>query len=464
MKIDILVAEIGSTTTLVNAFGNIDGDATFIGSGSAPTSVLQGDVNIGLAAAVQSLSHNTKATEDGRPYNLQSPAHFLATSSAAGGLRMTIHGLVYDMTVKAGQEAALGAGANIHLATAGKLTPQDLAQIDKVAPNLILLAGGTDYGDRETALHNAEILCSLKSLAPVIYCGNVQNQAAVDEMFAAANKRLYITENVYPRLDELNIEPVRALIHRAFEDHITEAPGMADIRNTVDGAIMPTPGAVMAAAQLLHNEIGDLLVVDVGGATTDIHSVTEGSEEIALLQISPEPLAKRTVEGDLGVYINARNLAEMIGIDKLSTEIGMDAALIFNNYQPIPTNNEQLALTTRLAYHAARLAIIRHAGTLRHTYGATGRQTHAMGKDLTAVRHLVATGGALTRLPGRHTVLQSLAVLNSAGTMLYPKPSSNLNILEDSQYIMASIGVLSRNFPKVAKALLKKYIVPPSSS
>ena len=32
----------------------------------------------------------------------------LATSSAAGGLKMTVHGLVYDMTAKAAKEAALG--------------------------------------------------------------------------------------------------------------------------------------------------------------------------------------------------------------------------------------------------------------------------------------------------------------------------------------------------------------------
>jgi len=459
MKIDILVAEIGSTTTLVNAFANMDDDPIFLGSGAAPTSVLQGDVNIGLVAAVDDLQRNIEATT-GRPYNPQSPLGaktFLATSSAAGGLRMTIHGLVYDMTVKAGQEAALGAGANIHFATAGKLAPHDLAEIDRVAPNLILLAGGTDYGDRDTALHNARVLCDHNINAPVIYCGNVQNQAAVREMFDKADKRLYITENVYPRLDELNIEPVRALIHRAFEDHITEAPGMAGIRSTVDGAIMPTPGAVMAAAQLLHGEIGDLLVVDVGGATTDIHSVTEGSEEIALLQISPEPMAKRTVEGDLGVYVNARSLAEMVGFDKLSAEICMDAEPIFDNYQPIPQSPQQLALTTHLAYHAARLAITRHAGTLRHTYGATGRQTHAMGKDLTAIRHLVATGGALTRLPDRQAVLEALTALNSSGTMLYPKPHS-ISILQDSRYIMASIGVLARDFPEAAKVLARKYV------
>ncbi|MPU17892.1 DNA mismatch repair protein MutL, partial [Acinetobacter baumannii] len=72
-------------------------------------------------------------------------------------------------------------------------------------------------------------------------------------------------------------------------------------KEMVDGAIMPTPGAVMEATKLLYEIIGDVIVVDVGGATTDVHSVTEGSVEILDILVTPEPKAKRTVEGDLGV-------------------------------------------------------------------------------------------------------------------------------------------------------------------
>ena len=454
MKIDVLVAEIGSTTTIVNAFGQMGGeDPVFLGTGAAPTSVLAGDVQIGLQDAISDLARSLGVGSADIKFD-----KFLATSSAAGGLRMTVHGLVYDMTVKAGREAALGAGANIHLTTAGKLAAEDLGQIEKIAPNLILLAGGTDYGDRETAAFNANLICGLKADVPVIYCGNIQNQAAVKALFEAADRRIYVTENVYPRLDELNVEPVRKLIHRAFEEHITAAPGMENIRNMVDGAIMPTPGAVMAATVLLQKQLGDLIVVDVGGATTDVHSASHGTEEIALLQIAPEPFAKRTVEGDLGVYVNARALAEAVGFDRLAKEIGLDPAPIFDDYQPVPQSAEQLALTTRLAYHAASLAIIRHAGTLRHTYGASGRQTHALGKDLTAARFLVATGGALTRLPGRGEVLAALCGLNTAGNLLYPKPGQ-MAVLEDSKYIMASIGVLAREFPEAVEILLQKYVV-----
>ena len=109
MFIDILVAEIGSTTTLVNAFSGINTPTPrFIGQGQAPTSVLEGDVRVGLQGAVDDLARNlgAESIEYGEMF---------ATSSAAGGLRMTVHGLVYDMTAKAAQAAALGAGAIIQM-------------------------------------------------------------------------------------------------------------------------------------------------------------------------------------------------------------------------------------------------------------------------------------------------------------------------------------------------------------
>lgn len=58
MKIDCLVAEIGSTTTVVNAFDNLDNSPRFLGSGFSPTTVLKGDVTIGLNKAIENLKNN----------------------------------------------------------------------------------------------------------------------------------------------------------------------------------------------------------------------------------------------------------------------------------------------------------------------------------------------------------------------------------------------------------------------
>ena len=449
MNIDVLVAEIGSTTTLVNAFAGINTDEPrFIGQGQAPTSVLEGDVRIGLEGAVEDLKNRLGL--DKIEYG-----EMLATSSAAGGLRMCVHGLVYDMTVKAAQTAALGAGAIVTMATAGKMSEYDIEDLVASRPNLILLAGGTDYGERETALYNAARIAETRLKAPVIYAGNVQNQRAVMDIFKKAGVSCTVTENVYPKLDKLNIEPARKIIHKVFEEHIIKAPGMEHIRDMVTGSIMPTPGAVMEAVQLIYNEIGDVVAVDIGGATTDVHSVTGGSEEIGILMTSPEPFAKRTVEGDLGLYVNAKNLIERIGESALQNELGMDMEAVMANYLPIPKTEGQFKLTERLCREAGLVALERHAGALRYIYTPSGRKTVAEGKDLTAVKTIIGTGGALTRLPHREQLLRALADCNATGMMLYPKPSK-IRLLFDDDYIMASLGVMSKHYPEAALKLMKR--------
>ncbi|MCX7695450.1 MAG: GlmL-related ornithine degradation protein [Caloramator sp.] len=444
MKVDVLVAEIGSTTTVVNAFDLKN--AEFIGQGQGPTTVIDGDVTIGLNMAIDDLKKNIGV-------NTIEYDDFLATSSAAGGLRMTVHGLVFDMTARAAREAALGAGAIIKLVTAGKLRRSDLNKIKEIKPNIILVAGGLDYGERDTALYNAEEIAKLKLNVPVIYAGNIENHEDVKLIFEEYGQKLYIVENVYPRIDELNVEPTRKVIQSAFEEHITGAPGMQKVRQMVNGPIIPTPGAVMECAMLLQKEIGDLMVLDVGGATTDVHSVTEGSDEIQRIMISPEPFAKRTVEGDLGVYVNLPHIVERIGIDNVKKQF-LDAEELINNRKPIPETEREIEFIEYMTQEAVLTAVRRHVGSIRYIYGPSGKKTIAEGKDLTNVKWVIGTGGALTRLPNRVDIMKKIPKDNIGGMFLYPKDS--VEILVDNFYIMASLGVLSKRYEEAALKILKK--------
>lgn len=436
MKVDVLVAEIGSTTTVVNAFNNINTpDPVFLGQGQASTSVEEGDVRIGLNQAIEDLAVNISADS-------VSFVEMLATSSAAGGLKMTVHGLVYDMTARAAKEAALGAGAIIHMVTAGKLRRTDLNKIKEIKPNIILLAGGVDYGERDTALYNAEMLTKLDMDIAVIYAGNIENQEEIRLIFEDTKFKLYVVDNVYPKIDELNVEPTRKVIQDAFEEHIIHAPGMEHVRDLVNGPIIPTPGAVMESTKLLYEKIGDIIVLDVGGATTDLHSVTKGSEEIERILVSPEPLAKRTVEGDLGVYVNMPNIVEVIGKENLEKELGINIELIMKDYKAIPKNEDERRFVERLTREAVLKAVQRHAGRIRNVYGPSGRSSLAEGKDLSEVKYIVGTGGALTRLPANIEIMKQIAKHNQTGMLLFP--TSEAEILVDSDYIMASLGVLSK--------------------
>lgn len=452
MKVDVLVAEIGSTTTVVNAFTDLATEnPVFWGQGQAPTSVLDGDVRIGLQGAIDDLCR--KKGIDSLEYD-----DMLATSSAAGGLKMTVHGLVYDMTAKAAKEAALGAGGIIHYITAGKLRRTDLAKIKEINPNLILIAGGVDYGERDTALDNAEKIRALGLKTPVIYAGNIENQGEMELIFdEESGQELYNVENVYPKIDDLNVEPCRKVIQEAFEKNITHAPGMEHVRDMVSGPIIPTPGAVMECTKLLYDCLGDLVVLDVGGATTDVHSVATESDKIARIMISPEPKAKRTVEGDLGVFVNRMKVIESMGEEefrKKCEKAGIDPDKTLESYVAIPKNDDERTLVEILTEEAVLKAMERHAGYIRYIYGPSGRSTVAEGKDLTQVKYIVGTGGALTRLPHRVEIMKEIAEHNETGMLLFP--TDHAQILVDNDYIMASLGVLSKKYREAAIRLLEK--------
>lgn len=443
MKADYLIAEIGSTTTIVTAVNIAEKKGGLItaieGQGKAYTTVNDGDVTIGLRAAIDEIEKNLK-----EPLIYDK---MLSASSAAGGLKLTVHGLQLDMTVKAAKEAALGAGGNIKMITAGRLRRSDIENIKKISPNIIIIAGGTDYGERDTALYNADLISKEKLNIPVIYCGNKANCDDIEYIFK--DEELYITDNVYPRIDELNVEPTRRIIQKAFEKNITKAPGMTKIHQMVNGTILPTPGAVMESAKALYHIIGDLVVIDVGGATTDIHSATEGSSEISDILVTPEPVFKRTVEGDLGVYVNSENIISLLEKNDID---GVSIDFIRDNIKPIPVSEDEFKCSKILSGKAANIAINRHVGYIKRLYGSSNKYA-AYGKDLSKVKYIIGTGGALIKLGNGEEILENIIYKKDDLTML---PKNKAKILLDKNYIMASAGVLFRENEEAAVSLLKK--------
>jgi len=440
---DALVCEIGSTTTLLTAVvgltpqgaGREPDGPRVVAQGVAPTSVADGDVTIGVNAARAALEQASGPL---------APDLTLATSSAAGGLRMTVHGLTQRMTAMAAREAALGAGGVVEYQTAGRLRDHDLRRIEKARPNLILLAGGVEGGDCDTILFNARRLCELPIRPMVVYGGNSVVCADSQEVLEAAGFRVRVTTNVYPAVDELDIVPARHVIHDAFEEHITHAPGMERIGEIVNGRILPTPGAVLVACERLADALGDLVAIDVGGATTDVHSVTEGSPEYAALQMEPQPHSKRTVEGDLGTYVSAPHVVEMLAQGERPVRLP----------PAIPTTPEEKQAALTLAHYAAVAGVQRHAGQLTHLYTPTGRQTVARGRDLTACRWVIGTGGAFTQLPGGEVLLLDVRSKNGGERLLPPKDA---RCVVDRDYIFACCGALLAHLPgEVVVALMRK--------
>ncbi|GAB1355533.1 GlmL-related ornithine degradation protein [Erysipelotrichia bacterium] len=356
-QLDFLTLEVGSTITKANGFiKSPDHALMHVAQGFAPTSVLQGNVGIGLLAAIENLEETSGFNTDA--------AEVFANSSAAGGLRVTVHGLTYNMTARAAKEASLGAGAIIKMVTAGELSEFDLEEIEEINPNMVILAGGVDFGAKEIVLSNAIKLASLDLGVPVVYAGNAALKRAVENIFHKSGTELMIAPNVFPDVDVLNVDPLRKRMQELFSKHIIHAPGMERLESLTDRQIIPTPGAVLKGAEMFAEVAGDVLVLDVGGATTDVHSVTEGSREFADKLVDPEPHAKRTVEGDHGVYDNAANIIEMAEEERKKHVEAIKA---------MPATDSEREMTRWLCRKAVETAVRRHAGVISDLYTPSGK-------------------------------------------------------------------------------------------
>ncbi len=394
--------------------------------------------------------------------------HKLATSSAAGGLRMVAIGLIPDLTVEAAKRAVLGAGAKVVGVYAYQLTEDEIRGLEKAAPDIILLAGGTDGGDRENVIKNAESLRQSKVKAPIIYAGNKAASDEVRKILTAGHKEVVVAENVMPEIGVLKVEQVRLIIRELFIKRIIDAKGLKNAEQFIDSILMPTPTAVLNAAKLLAegtpNEpgLGDLVVVDIGGATTDIHSIGLGAptEAGVIPKGLPEPYVKRTVEGDLGMRYNAANIVLAVGKEKfcqqlLGMVVDLDQAVEKLNRKPdsLPGQKEELALDVELARTAVRLAIERHAGVIEVAYGPLGQFLIQYGKDLRGIKTVIGTGGPLIFGPDPETVLRE--TLYSAANPLSLKPQEPTLYL-DEKYLLYAIGLMAELYPDKALRIAKK--------
>lgn len=449
-----LLIDFGSTYTKATA---VDLAAETVVATARAFSTVETDITEGLL----------KATEALPPLRYQ---HKIACSSAAGGLKMVAIGLVPELTAEAAKRAALGAGARVLETYAHGLTAAEMGKIAGQKPDIILLAGGTDGGNREVLLHNARQLAAADIMAPVVIAGN---KAAADEAAAIlrqAGKTVTVTENVMPELNQLNVEPARGAIREIFLERIVLAKGLHRAETYIDRVLMPTPAAVLKAARLLAEGLpeepglGELIVLDIGGATTDVHSIAAGYPKTAGVTLKglPEPFAKRTVEGDLGMRYSAVALYEAAGDFKLKKNIGVTDVDLHGYVQQltahpekIPANDSEQRIDTGLGYTAAELAMERHTGRVETVYTPLGVSYVQYGKDLTGTGYLIGTGGVVTDHPRPKEILRGAFLDPARPEILKPRQPA---LLVDNLYILYAMGLLAELFPAKALRMMKKYL------
>lgn len=454
-----LLIDFGSTYTKLRAVA-LD-RPRILACGQGPSTVAT-DITVGMDLALADLER--------RLGKLPEFSHRLACSSAAGGLRMVTVGLVRELTAEAARQAALGAGAKLVGTFTQRLTRADVERIVALTPDILLLAGGTDGGNSEVILHNAGELGASPLDCPIVIAGN---RAAADEIEAClrrAGKPVSVTENVMAEFGVLNIEPARAAIRQVFIERIVHAKGIDRAAGRFDRVLMPTPAAVLEGARLLaegcegQSGFGPLVLVDVGGATTDVHSVASGEpiESGVVVRGLPEPYVKRTVEGDLGMRHNAHSIVEAAGMASVAADAGLDpehaAAIVERfaaNVDHLPASQAERAVDAALARAAVRLAVKRHAGTIETIYTATGPVDVQHGKDLRGAALLIGTGGALVHAPDASFILRGALAEASDPLSLRPQ---HPRLLLDKAYLLYAVGLLGTVSPQVALELARQHL------
>ena len=451
----VLLIDFGSTYTKLTA---VDVDAPALLGTAAAYTTIQSDINDGLALGLQRLEAVTGKLDYTARY---------ACSSAAGGLRMMACGLVPELTSEAARMASLGAGAKVIGLYSYQLTEEDLEEIRAAAPDIFLLVGGTDGGNTANILYNAKQLATLQPEFPIIVAGN--RTAASGCAKALAGYEVYCCENVMPKFGVVNIAPTQQKIREIFLQRIVQAKGLSRAAQTMDGEMMPTPAAVLRALQLLsqghegEGGIGELVAVDVGGATTDVYSIADGMPEAmnTVYKGLPEPFAKRTVEGDIGMRYSIRGIVEEAGVRTIARLSGLSEDRVNELVDHVAANTEEVgeegsdlqALDRALASMAVRIGVKRHAGTIEETYTMMGKTFVQAGKNLTHIKHIVATGGSLIHAKETEKIAGFAMYSTDDPDSLRPKEAG---VLVDRSYILAAMGLLSVTEPQAALQIMKK--------
>jgi uncharacterized protein (TIGR01319 family) len=318
---------------------------------------------------------------------------------------------------------------------------------------------------------NAHRLCEIDGKFTVIVAGNKSASHQIRDVFEAQGKDYVITGNVMPTFNNLDIEPARKCIREVFIKKIIEAKGLSGIQVMASADVIPTPLAVMAGCELLSkgtsktSGIGDFMAIDLGGATTDIYSMSDGKPSVSnvLVKGFSEPFSKRTVEGDLGMRYSLGPLSEESDMDTMANELGIEKSDIrawvekcIANPDTIAVSPDEQSIDTSFAKKAVEIATERHCGFMESSYTPLGEIFTLTGKDLSEVNHIIGIGGAIINSYHPPNIMKGAIYNPQKPYLLKPKRPE---FLLDRKYIFASMGLLSNIDPELALYFMKKEIV-----
>lgn len=380
----------------------------------------------------------------------------LVCSSAGGGLRIAVVGYERLVTAEAGHRVALSAGGKVVHVASGPLDGAAVRALRASRPDVVLLVGGTDGGNAEVLVHNARRLARARTAVPVVVAGNRDAREEVAALLASTGRRFVVTDNVLPRIGVVEPRPARAAIREMFLRHVIGGKGLS--RGPLFASLVraPTPDAVLSGVQVLAEAAGeDVMVVDVGGATTDVYSALtpEGEDASLRKDVVATLWHARTVEGDLGMRWSARGVLGAVAAERLEPEdpAGLAAWVdrVSEDPQRLPATPGERRHELRLAGLAALVACRRHARP-----PGPGESP----RPLVNVRHLVGSGGVLRHATPAEAEELLGAVLRDHGGGW--RPPADARVAVDTAYLLFAAGLLAREHPETARAVARQVLDP----
>lgn len=382
------------------------------------------------------------------------------SSSAKGGLAVAAIGLVPEVTLEVGKIAAQSAGARVSQVFSYNLTGADIAQLETCKPDILLFAGGTDGGNSQYVLANAEKVAASNIDCEIIYAGN--RAVAEDVQRLLAHKRLRVVDNILPQYNEPNPEPAQNAIRTVFLDTIVKGKGLDQIVEATGAEPLPTPYVFLEYVRAIHNHEPDwdeFVVFDMGGATTDVYSVHKDAPEPGVIVRNIyEPDIKRSVEGDLGMRVSAHAVAR-VGEAPLQTalkRLEIDPAT-FTAYadrlaempEYLPEQADERTMDEVIAGACVGYAAARHAGRWSTMYTIEGEVKVQTGRNLSRVSKIIGAGGWLSRQSGFNPAswMADHAIDRRGRNVLLPQ---QFDYYRDDQCLFPLLANLAREYPRAA--------------
>ena len=441
-----LLVDVGSTYTKLHL---VDTNKNVILAGASSYTTVETDVREGFNKAYKKLREISDVKYD----------KILGCSSASGGLKVIAIGFSKSLTTDAARLASLSSGARILNVYSYELKDEQVEEIKSAGADIIVLCGGTDHGNRDNIIYNAKKLAKGFVKTPVVVAGNIDTHEEIRDIFNKADVPCDFTENVMPTTNTINYRPLRQTIGDLFIKTIAHAKGI-DLLSKDFEILLPTPVAVQKAMSVYAKYLDKVILsVDIGGATTDIHSIgkTYYGEENVISPPIDEPYEKRTVEGDMGMRYSATALYESVG-DEPFLKFGIKDAkekteFRFNHTNYIPDNDEDLFFDNILCYIATHTSLMRHVGHIKKIKTPTRTIYEQYGKDLRPAEMFIGTGGSLINSDDPKKILSAIRDLDEKYLI-----NKDVKCYLDKEYILSSAGLISTVDEEASYKLLKKYL------